>query len=448
MREYRMGYVYKEPRKGKWRGVVRYRDISEYQDGSKMSSGGVWRRTTRLFDIKCYPDSQRGKKRAQIALRAFVEELEHNESRHPAMPAPPQKEPLSPEAGPSVSEYVHYYLDEKLPGSKRIEKSTMNGYLRLAKKIDAEWGGWEIGSVPIGELRPHMVEEWRNAVAGAYKPSTVRNALRLLRVALEAAVMEDLIDRNPASGITAPQDREREINYLDAGERSRLLADLNQSLSGTDGQANESAAYALATKLALLTGMREGEVCGLRWMDVDLEAKTLAVRESIGRDGTDIYVKGTKSTSSKRTIPITDDLLDDLLHRKALDKELARVCGIAWSESYYVLGSSLWSKRGSDRTCPDPRLLWRAWRRRAQRLHLTGVTGKTPCFHDLRHTFATVAAHSGISETSLKEILGHDNVTTTHRYYIGVDDEANRRAMETVMAVMAAPREAARQEGK
>ena len=304
------------------------------------------------------------------------------------------------------------------------------------------------GNAPIGELRPRMIEEWRNAVAEAYKPSTVRNALRLLRAALETAVREEIIDRNPASGITAPQGQGKEINYLNAKERNRLLADLDQSLSGTCRRANESAAYALAAKLALLTGMREGEVCGLRWADVNLEAKTIAVREAIGRDGTKIYVKGTKSASSKRTIPITDDLLDDLLRRKALDKELTETCGVTWSESFYVLGNSLWSKRGSDRTCPDPKLLWRAWKRRVQRLHLVGVTGKAPCFHDLRHTFATVAAHSGISEASLKEILGHDDVTTTHRYYIGVDDEANRRAMEAVMAVMTASREASQQEGK
>lgn len=447
MREYRAGYVYKEPKREKWRGVVRYRDIDESQGDLKMSSRGTWRRTTRLFDIKCYPDSQRGKKKAQIALRAFVEELERNESRHPSAAAP-QKEPPASETGPSVSEYVRYYLSEKLPGGKRIEKSTMNGYLRLAKKIDANWDGRGIGGVPIGEVRPRMVEEWRNAVAEIYKPSTVRNALRLLRAALGAAVREEIIDRNPAAGVTAPRDREKEINYLSADERSRLLADLDQSLSGTRKQANESAIYALATKMALLTGMREGEVCGLRWVDVNLVAKTIAVRGSIGRDGTKIYVKGTKSASSKRTIPITDDLLDDLLRRKALDEEIAGMCGIAWSESFYVLGNSLWSKRGSDRSCPDPKLLWRAWRRRAQRLHLAGVTGKTPCFHDLRHTFATVAAHSGISEASLKEILGHDNVTTTHRYYIGVDDEANRRAMEAVMAAMTTPQKASGREGE
>lgn len=448
MREYRAGYVYKEPKRGKWRGVVRYRDVNESQGNSQIASKGAWRRTTRLFDIKCYPDSQRGKKKAQIALRAFTEELERSESRHPSAAMPPRKEPPSPEAGPSVSEYVHYYLHEKLPGSKRIEKSTMNGYLRLAKKIDSDWNGREIGNAPIGELRPRMIEEWRNAVAEAYKPSTVRNALRLLRAALETAVKEEIIDRNPASGITAPQGQGKEINYLNAEERNRLLADLDQSLSGTCRRANESAAYALAAKLALLTGMREGEVCGLRWADVNLEAKTIAVREAIGRDGTKIYVKGTKSASSKRTIPITDDLLDDLLRRKALDKELTETCGVTWSESFYVLGNSLWSKRGSNRTCPDPKLLWRAWKRRVQRLHLVGVTGKAPCFHDLRHTFATVAAHSGISEASLKELLGHDDVTTTHRYYIGVDDEANRRAMEAVMAVMTASREASQQEGK
>lgn len=57
MREYRAGYVYKEPKREKWRGVVRYRDIDESQGDLKMSSRGTWRRTTRLFDIKCYPET-------------------------------------------------------------------------------------------------------------------------------------------------------------------------------------------------------------------------------------------------------------------------------------------------------------------------------------------------------------------------------------------------------
>lgn len=438
MREYRAGHVYKDVARRRWRGVVRYRekDSGAYDENGKPVPG-PWKRKTQLFDIRCYPDSERGQHAAQEALAAFKMELIQGEPERAAREEAKKRGGellLSP--NPTVSEYINYYLSERLPNRKRIEPSTMTGYRRMEKTIDAKWGGSGIGDVRLTDLRPYMVEQWRNRVAAHYAPVTVRYTLRLLKSALESAVSDGLIDKNPASSVTAPSAAQEEVNFLDATERDRLLADLDTTLRKDSKSTEESRKLALGVKIALLTGMREGEICGMRWTDVDFGAQTLAVRKSIGRDGEKTYVKDTKTTNGRRTIPIPHPLAGDLVNRKLAMREKADAAHIAWSESMFVLGEPVWSDAGGGWLYLNPRLLWRGWKRRANRLGLRGVTGEAPKFHGLRHTFATVAAHSGIPETSLKEIMGHSSIETTHRYYIGVDDEVNRRAMDAVMAAM------------
>lgn len=441
MREYRAGHVYKDLARGRWRGVVRYR---ERDSGSTDDRGrpvpGPWKRATRLFDVRCYPDSERGRATAQEALSSFKTELVTGEPERAAREEARERgRALHLSADPTVSEYVDYYLTEKLPNRKRIEPSTMSGYRRLERSIDSDWDGAGIGGVRLSELRPHMVERWRDRVARHYAPVTVKYTLRLLRAALDSAVGDELVDRNAAQSVTSPEAQDKEINFLDAAERARLLADLDRSLSGGSGgrgTPGRSRVLALGTKMALLTGMREAEICGCRWSRINFEAGTITVRTSIGRDGERTYIKETKSPRGRRTVPLPDALAGDLMRRKEEMASLAVEGGIPWSESMFVLGEPVWSERDDDWLYLNPRLLWRAWKRRSKRLGMRGVTGEPPTFHDLRHTFATVAAHSGIPETSLKEILGHSSIETTHRYYIGVDDDANRRAMAVVMAAM------------
>lgn len=431
MREYSGGTGSVTKHRGKWRGMVRYRDVIEDEDGNEVK--GEWKYLAKTFDIKSYPgtDNNRGKKSAQEACRKWRDQLIAEEPERSCLEAEEraQREAAAegrfvPTPRSTVAEYLDYYLTEKLPNEKRIEDSTMTGYKWRASLIDSR-----IGDVKLRDLRAGAVEQFRNWLNKNYAPTTVRDVLRLLNTSLKSATKDGLIDSNPAADITSPAPEAEEPNYLTETERTRLMADIDATLHGSVPR-RASKAQALAVELALHTGMREGEVCGLRWRDVDLEGEpAIHVRTSIGRvGGSGYYEKSTKSGAGRRTIPIQSPLLDDLAERRGEVEKTVEGFDVDVDE-LFVVGEI-------DGSFMQPRSLYRSWHRRVERLGLVGKNGEPPTFHDLRHTFATVMAHSKVPAKSLQTIMGHKNIETTYRYYIGVDEEANRLAMQMTLANM------------
>lgn len=194
----------------------------------------------------------------------------------------------------------------------------------------------------------------------------------------------------------------------------------------------------MGIQIALYTGMREGEICGLRWMDVDLDQGIIHVRNVVARNGGKLYEKAPKTKSSKRDIPFGEDLTRVLGKRLADVKAECDVANVPFAKSLYVIGS-LGDGTGKYMI---PRKLWADWKAIANTLGLVGVTGSVPCFHDLRHTNATVATH--IPGTDLKSVqmnLGHSSIKTTVDIYAGDDPEARRDiAQRTASALRAVPK--------
>ena len=179
----------------------------------------------------------------------------------------------------------------------------------------------------------------------------------------------------------------------------------------------------IAVKIALHTGMREQELCGLRWKDVDMKAGVLHIRNVIGRDGGKTYEKEPKTGGSRRDVPISPEVAEALNMRRAQMAEECMETGIALTPDHHVIGRI-------DGSYMNPHSLWRDWKAIAKSLGLVGTEGKVPVFHDLRHTFATAAIASGADVKSVSSILGHANAAMTLNIYASADAEAKRRAME------------------
>lgn len=176
--------------------------------------------------------------------------------------------------------------------------------------------------------------------------------------------------------------------------------------------------------------MRQGEICALRWADVDLDARTITVRQSIGRRGDSFkagnggyYVKEPKNGGSRRTIPMPESLERDLRRRRASFAEECAAAGMMLRPSMYVFG-------GVDGSFMNPHGLWMKWKRIAKRLGLVGLDGNPPKFHDLRHTFATTAIKNGTDVKTLSSILGHADAAMTLNIYASADPDAKRAAMD------------------
>lgn len=353
---------------------------------------GKWRAKYRKLNAK-------GKREAQRELDAWRAEMEE---------AAQWETPGAKRPG-NVGEFVGQYIDT-LEHSQAVERSTLTPYRAMQKHIAAG-----LGSIPFEKLDADTAQAWVNQMAkDGYAASTIRKALNLLKAAYKDAVQRRTLPYSPIEAVKTPKLKKKEPNALDAGQRAKLLAYLDIA---RDMPVN------IAIKIALHTGMREQELCGLRWRDVDMKAGVIHIRNVIGRDGGKTYEKEPKTGGSRRDVPISSEVAAALSTRRAQMAEECMGAGIALTPDHHVLGRI-------DGTYMNPHSLWRDWKAIAKSLGLVGTEGKVPVFHDLRHTFATAAIASGADVKSVSSILGHANAAMTLNIYASADAEAKRRAME------------------
>lgn len=381
-------------RKGKgWQGILKYKE------------GKVWKSKYKTFaDVELKRD-------ASAALEEWHQEEEI------AWHASQGTERVIAD---TVAEYVEHHIDT-LEKTGSAAKSTIAGYRFMLAHIKAD----PIGAVSVNELTAEDAERWiGNMLSSGKSPATVRKAFNVLHVAVRHAVESHRLPYDPISAVKLPKLPKKEPNSLDAKQRARLVSYLD---------ATGCSPVNVAISLALYTGMREGEVCGMRWFDVDLKTKTLRVRRTIARDGSKTYVKEPKTVRSMRNIPI-DDALTALLKERLEDaKRECKVAGIKFNEDMYIVGGI---GDGDTPSYMDPHFLWQSWKAIAKSLGLMGTQGKVPTFHDLRHTYATAAIANGADVKSVQGLLGHASAKTTLDIYAGNDDEAMRKAAESVAAAM------------
>lgn len=382
------------PYKDGYRGKLNFKDET-----------GRWRSTTKRLSAT----SKREAKRELDAWRAEMEERAQWEAPGVIRPG-------------NVGEFVKQYVDT-LEHSQSVERSTLTPYRAMQKHIAEAFP-----TTPFEDLDAETAQAWVNGMASdGYAASTIRKALNLLKAAYSDAVNRRLMPYNPVSPVKTPKLRKQEPNALDAPMRARLLAYLDIA---AETPVN------LAVSMALQTGMREAELCGLRWKDVDLKSGVAHIRNVIGRDGGRTYEKEPKTGGSRRDIPLTPELVSALTRRRAQMMEACMEAGVPMTPDHHVLGKV-------DGDYMRPHHLWREWKAIANSLGLVGTEGKAPVFHDLRHTFATAAIKSGADVKSVASIMGHANAAMTLNIYASADAEAKRRAMERASAEIAeAPRPA------
>lgn len=163
--------------------------------------------------------------------------------------------------------------------------------------------------------------------------------------------------------------------------------------------------------LALCTGMRIGEVCALKWEDVDFAQKTIIVKHTVGR----IYNCELKSTERVHSSPKTKNSCREIPISKQLFQALKMVR--KQSQSPYVVGTSIQSK--------EPRSYRDYFGRLLKRLDIPHLV-----FHGLRHTFATRCIESQCDYKTVSVILGHSNVATTLNLYVHPNLNQKKRCID------------------
>lgn len=386
-------------RKG-WIAALKYKDEE-----------GRWKEKTKTLSATTKTEAKRelAEWRAEMEAEAEREEAENGR-------------PIGLRASAIVADYVAGMVD-RLEASKAIEASTVAGYRASCKIIAAAFS-----DVTMKDLTAAQAQEWEASLtARGLSSSTVGKAHRLLKQAMKEAVTLDLIAKNPLDAVRPPKRRAKKsgINALDLNGRTRLLNALD---------AMELTPLTVAARIALYTGLRRGEICGLRWCDVDLEGRTLWVRQAIGRADGGTYIKQTK-TDQVRDIAIPEALAVALeAWRDQQGYDLAAAAATVAPQAYVLTGT---------RTYESPTALTKQWLTMAKALGIKGTEGRTPTFHDLRHTWATAAVAAGVDIKTVASNLGHANAAMTLNIYASADPDAKRRAAATMEEAIRAPKDAA-----
>lgn len=294
--------------------------------------------------------------------------------------------------------------------------------------------GDQLGFIKVKELNQFMIQTATSELINkGYKFKSIRDALSVLKLMLEAAVGNCVIDSNPALGVIVP-------TYAEVKEERRVLSKEEQK---TFLDKIESSWYKELYHFMLLTGVRVGEMGALQWSDIDFENEFVNISHSL----TCHYVKGKKTLviatpktkNSFRKIPFFGETKQVLLAQKEKQQELKKQLGDRWRGSEELNNADLvfTTSMGS----PVTRYVLEHDMRQISKdinaieLYNASIEGREIVAfdnlhpHALRHTFATRCFEKSLGVETVQKIMGHANINMTMSYTHVLDDELKKAAV-------------------
>ena len=312
--------------------------------------------------------------------------------------------------GRTTGDYLDRWIDDY--AAPNVAPSTLRRYRQICDRLRPF-----IGHIPLDKLEPLQIQAAYAALLGdGLCKQTVLHHHRLLRQALAHAVTWDLLARNPADRARPPRPDHREMHVLDAAQLKTLLA----------AAADPQQARLLYTAAA--TGLRQGELLGLRWPDVDGDAGVLHVRMALQyTPGVGLALRPPKTARSQRAVALSAGMRNALAEQRRAQAARRAAAGDVWVDNDLVfcdpIGGAL-----------APYAVAKAFQRLLRQAGLPRVR-----FHDLRHTAATLMLTAGVHPKIVSERLGHASVSITLDTYSHVLPSLQQEAAERMDAILAPP---------
>ncbi len=305
------------------------------------------------------------------------------------------------------------WLNDWLKGRKpHITESTWQAYeVMIRCHINPN-----IGGIKLKDLRTRDIQNLLNAKLengrvdgkGGLSTRVIKYIYSTLQSALKQAVKERLITHNVADAIELPKQKKQEMKILTKENISVFMETAKNSI------------HYPAFLLELSTGLRRGELIGLRWEDIDFHNGILRVKQQIVRCKKGLIISEPKTEKSKRTISLHKGILEKLKEHKKHQNELKLLLGPAYQDNGLVFCTE-------DGKPLDPRNFVRHFESVLKKAGLKHIR-----FHDMRHTFATMALQSGIPAKTIQEFLGHSTISVTMDTYSHVTPEMQSEAANII----------------
>ncbi|EOL46364.1 tyrosine-type recombinase/integrase [Enterococcus caccae] len=295
----------------------------------------------------------------------------------------------------TFNEWVTCWLKEV---EAQLKPSTFAGYTnKMAKHIQPF-----LGDIPLQSITTSILNSWIKKIEQHLSPNSVRIVHQVLTSCFIGAIKRGLIKENPCKYVILPKKTPNKVSAITSYEQKQLK---KQAAAHPKG---------LAIVIALETGMRIGEIAGLKWEDVDFSSNIITVQRTVQRIQTmnnenkkTQIIEGTpKSMSSKRVIPLSKNL------SKLLTKQKLKSTGA------FVLGGM---------KPAEPRLISIWLKKICQSFKFANIH-----FHQLRHSFATRCLEKGVNIATISALLGHHSSKMTLDIYLSSFMSEKRKAIKLI----------------
>jgi len=290
-----------------------------------------------------------------------------------------------------------------------VKASTHQGYSSDVRRYVLP----HIGAVRLDKLSAREVQVMLTELGKLHRPRIVQWARALTNMMMNHALRLGVLTRNPVELTKGPKMPRQKMRFWQPDEARAFLKHV-------EGHRLEALFY-----LALVTGMRKSELLGLRW--ADLERETLSVRQTVTLVNNVAIFGPPKTDGSARTLLITPDVLAQLAARRIAFEAERSLAGADWQEHDLVFGQSTGAAM----------LPWSLDYHWTEQRRTSGV--KPIRFHDLRHTYATLAIAQGLDIRLVADRLGHAHPSITLNIYSHVLDDQRKRAAISLKGLLGSP---------
>jgi len=268
--------------------------------------------------------------------------------------------------------------------------------------------------IKLSEINPSILQSFANYVYKNHTPSSAKHRLSFVKAVLNEAYRLKEINENPCEFIKTPKSfvKDKQTAEVYTREEVKLVI---EKLDGTDIE--------IPILLMLTLGLRCGEVCGLRWDDINFKENTISINQILVYiNGQGILFKEPKTLGSIRTISAPNELMIKLKKRKAQHNEY-KLSNILEYDNIVCLNTVL--------TPYYDKSLIRSWYRFLDKNNIRRIR-----LHDLRHTHATMLILAGTDMKTVSDRLGHTDIKITMNRYSHVLQEMDRKASDNISNIM------------